>query len=183
MEIISAFIRAIPAAAASPLALVAYLATLAAWAFIAYRVRRFDILMKSIEHVPENDRRAVIEAEFGVGSIPPSLTANEFLVQQRQKLTFYAFLAFCAVVVIIVALTGYTAIDRRDRADNLIEELLGGGVQTQSAPSSQFQSSFNVLKNGPDMLSQAAADLGPPPTKAEIEDAVNQLVQRGLRDA
>ena len=79
MDVILAFIRAIPSAAASPLALIAYLATLVAWAIIAYRVNRFRELMKRIELLPEGDRLAAIKAEIGRVDVPRGLTGEQYL--------------------------------------------------------------------------------------------------------
>lgn len=172
---ISAFLSAIPAAATSPLAFVAYLATLAAWTFIAYRVRRFSILMEKIESLPEADRRPIIEVEFRNAKIPPQLTARQYLDQQRQSYVLYAFFALCGVVLVLAAMTFYTAAERRDRSDNFIEKVLG-------APSSQFQSSMNVLSNGPQMIKDTAVQIGPPPSSSQLADIVDRLVQSGMRD-
>jgi hypothetical protein len=73
------FLNAIPSAATSPLALVAYVVAAAAWTAIAWRVRRFNILMKYILTLPEADRRPTIEAEFGYIRIPEGITGEQYL--------------------------------------------------------------------------------------------------------
>ncbi|MBY3176996.1 hypothetical protein HFO27_20555 [Rhizobium leguminosarum] len=175
-DAISAFIEAIPAAASSPLALVAFLAALAAWTYIAYRVKRFGILMDKIESLPEIDRRAVIEAEFRNAKIPLNLSSADYLIKQKQDYIFYAFLVLCASILILMSMTFYETFERRQRSDNLIGQIF-------DAPSSQLQSSTNVLSNGPEMIAQAASAIRPPPSQGELAEIVDRLVQSGLRDA
>jgi hypothetical protein len=174
-DAISAFLSAVPSAAASPLAMIAYLATVAAWIVIAYRVKRFTVLMENIEKLPEVDRIKAIKAEFRNAKIPPRLTAKDYLRQQKQAYILYAFLALCAVIIVVFGMTISTAVDKQHRADGLTEKIL-------SQPSSQLMSSANVLSNGPKIVDEVAAEIGPPPTQRELSDIVDRLVQSGMRD-
>jgi hypothetical protein len=79
MEEITAFTKAIPSAAASPLALVAYLATLGAWTLITWRVRRFRELLQKIELLPEPDRIKALQMELGYVPVLKGLTAEQYL--------------------------------------------------------------------------------------------------------
>jgi hypothetical protein len=61
MSDFQAFINAIPAAASSPLALVSYLAAIGSWFVIAWRVKRFKLLMARLQDFPPEDRRAIVK--------------------------------------------------------------------------------------------------------------------------
>jgi hypothetical protein len=100
-DTISAFLSAIPSAAASPLAMIALLATIAAWSVIAYRVNRFQVLMEYIEKLPAADRIKAIIHEFRNAKIPPKRTAEEYLQQQKATYIFYASLALCSAIVVV----------------------------------------------------------------------------------
>lgn len=173
---IKEFIGAIPAAAVSPLALVAYLAALAAWTFIAYRVKRLAVVMKDIEKFPEDDRKAIVIEEFRNARIPPELSAKQYLEEQRQLFVFRGFLALCATLVIVIGMSGYYAYDKRGRADGIIGEIL-------DRPESQFMSSVNVLANGTEMVSDASVDSGPDPSNSDLSEMVDRMRRRGMNDA
>lgn len=177
MDGISAFLSAIPAAAASPIALVAYLGALAAWGLIGWRVRQCE----ACKAFP--DPLACLRILFP--TLPPETTAEEAIRSKRHDLFFRGFLAICATLLVLVAMTFYEAHDRRARSDELVREILGSRpnafMGAQTSPDSQFMSSVNVLANGPKMVAEAAAeikDLGP----GDIEDIV-QSMRRERRTA
>jgi hypothetical protein len=57
------------------------------------------------------------------------------------------------------------------RADNLMHEIL-------AQPTSDYMSAVNTLSNGSQMVREAAAEIRPPPSKAELDDVVDQLLQQ-----
>jgi hypothetical protein len=72
-----AFLKALPTVATSQLAYVAYILTLVAWVVIAWRVRRYQYLLKNLRALPSKDRLAAIKAEMG----------NPLSAQTRSSLT------------------------------------------------------------------------------------------------
>jgi hypothetical protein len=173
MEEILAFLKAIPAAAASPLALVAYLATVGAWTLIAWRVRRHSALLANIQHLPETDRIKAIQMELGYVEIPGGLTAEQYLRSRIHTFTFSGFVAVCVTAIIIAGMAFYKRHEQRDRADEYIREILG-------SPSSQYMSTVNTLANGAQMVSEAAAVIRPPLSKGELEELVERLALQRL---
>lgn len=103
------FLRALPSAASSPLAFVAYLCLLLGWAFIALRNKRINSLLKSIEKLPEKDRKPTLVAEMGA-VIPRSITAEQWLIAQKHQYIFFGYIgsviAIVAVIAIIVSQPG-----------------------------------------------------------------------------
>ena len=173
MDVILAFIRAIPSAAASPLALIAYLATLVAWAIIAYRVNRFRELMKRIELLPEGDRLAAIKAEIGRVDVPRGLTGEQYLRMRIHTFIFVGFLALCGTVAMVGIKAAYVVYQQMIRADNLTREIL-------APPNSDYMSAINTLSNGAQIVAEAAAELRPPMSKAELDDLVSRLARQRL---
>jgi hypothetical protein len=173
MDVIIAFIRAIPSAAASPLALIAYLATLVAWVIIAFRVNRFRELMKRIELLPEADRLAAIKAEMGRVDVPRGLTGEQYLRMRIHTFLLIAFLALCGTVATVGLKAGYDVYQQMIRADNLTREIL-------APPSSDYMSAVNTLSNGPQMVMEAAAEIRPSMSKAELDDTVDRLARQRL---
>jgi hypothetical protein len=173
MEEILATLKAIPAAATSPLALVAYLATVGAWTLIAWRVRRHSILVANIDKFPAADRKAVIGAELGHVDVPEGLSAEQFLRARIHGYVFMGWIALCITTVVVVATAFYKRNDKKDRADAYIREFL-------DSPSSTYMSSVNTLANGRQMISDAAGDVAPQLSKQQLDDLVERLVRQGM---
>lgn len=173
MEEIQAFLQAIPSAAASPLALIAYLATVAAWVAIALRVKRFRVLMEKIDALPEKDRLRAIEAEIGRIKVRPGLTAEEYLRSRIHLFILIGFLAVCCTIVLVTGTAVVQVQEEKERADGYTRELLG-------SPASPYMSAINTLANGTQMIGVARQDVRPPMTNSELDDAVDKLVQQGL---
>jgi len=74
MDPLQRLLSAIPKAAQNPLALVAYLAAIAGWVFIAARVKRNRNLLQSLDKLPSDQRLAALRLEMGNLPIPDSLT-------------------------------------------------------------------------------------------------------------
>ena len=162
MEELSAFLHAIPSAAASPLALVAYLAAIGAWTLIAWRVRRHSILLAHIHQLPEADRIRAVQMELGYVEIRKGLSAEQHLRSRIHTFLLIGFLAICVTVVVIAGMALYKSRDQKERADEYIRQLLG-------SPSSQYRSAANTLANGRQMISEAATEIKPPLSKEELD--------------
>lgn len=173
MDVIGAFLRAIPSAATSPLALIAYLATLVAWVVVTRRVHRFRELMKHIKDLPERDRLPAIKAELGVVDVPKGLTGEQYLRKRIHTFLFVGGLVLCAAISIVGLKAAFDVYQQMIRADNLTSELL-------SPPTSDYMSAVNTLSNGRQMIDEAVTEIQPALTNSELADTVDQLVQQGL---
>jgi hypothetical protein len=101
------FLNALPLAAKSPLAFCAYLLTLFAWFLIAWRVKRYRILLRYLKSLPARDRLAAIKAEIGAIEIKDGLTAEQWLKSRIHIFYFSGFCVVCVTILAIVALTVY----------------------------------------------------------------------------
>jgi hypothetical protein len=173
MEGIQAFLDAIPNAAANPLALVAYLATLVAWVVIALRVKRFRILMDKIEALPEKDRLKAIEAEIGRVKIRFGLTAEQYLQSRIHTFILIGFLAGCATVVLVAGTALVRVYEQKERADGYTRELVDN-------PSSSYMSAVDMLADGPEMIAEARQEIRLPMTNNELADVVDSLAQQHM---
>jgi len=87
---------ALPGAAISPYAFVAYVLLIVANVVIVWRVKRNKNLLDSLEKLPEDKRLEAIQLEMGVALPKHGLTAEQWL---RSKIHQYYFMAFVAVIV------------------------------------------------------------------------------------
>lgn len=171
MDGFSAFLKAIPSAATSPLALVAYLAAVGAWLAIAWRLKIVQEVSRTLPQLPEYQRADAIKTAIGRG-VPPNLSPEQFLRGQRDFYYLIGFIAICVVVVVIVAIGVFRVYEQSERADRMTREILG-------SPASAFMSAQNVLANGEAMINEAAAEIKPPLTNAQLSDLVDRwAVQR-----
>lgn len=102
---ISSFLKSLPDAASSPLALIAYVATLVAGYLLAVRVNRNKNLLRRIDQLPPKDRRPALQAEMDT-VIPTSISAEKWIELKTRKLYFSAFVIICgcATLVILIAM-------------------------------------------------------------------------------
>lgn len=177
MEQISAFISAIPAAAASPLALVAYLATLVAWTLVAWRVNRFTVLMNSIDKLPEKDRIEAIRVETG-RVVPKGMTAEQYLRSRIHSFILVGFFVLCATVAFVASMALIRVYEQRARADGYIIEILGEANSAAVEAQSAYKSATMVLKNGATMVREAQGEIKPSLTKEQLDQFVDQLAQK-----
>jgi hypothetical protein len=166
MDEFSAFLKAIPSAAASPLALVAYLAAVGAWLAIAWRLKIVQAVSVQLPHLPEEKRPDVILAALGQ-QVPPHLSAEQFLRGKRDFYVLIGFLAICVVVVVIAAISVSRVYEQSKRSDELIRQILG-------SPSSAAMSATNILANGATMITEAAAEIKPPLSNSQLSDLVDR---------
>jgi hypothetical protein len=88
-------------ASSSPLALMAYLAVLVAWAIVTTKLRRYRLLERKLDSVPRDQRGILLKQEYKV--FPKSgLSAEQWLKDRRQTLLFWAFIATLAAVTTII---------------------------------------------------------------------------------
>ncbi|MET4754578.1 hypothetical protein [Bradyrhizobium sp. RT11b] len=173
MEQIGAFLNAIPAAAANPLALIAYLATVVAWTLVAMRVNRFKILMDRIEKLPEKDRIEAIRIETG-RVVPKGMTAEQYLRSRIHLFILIGFLVLCATASFVASMALIRVYEQKARADGYIIEILGEANSSAVDARSPYKSAISTLENGPIMIREAQAEIRPPPSKAELDQMVDQ---------
>ncbi len=106
MDEIQAFLQAIPAAATSPYAFMAY--GLAAILSVLGAFRRRDVkkVLKVIEHLPPADRKGAIEVALNT-KLPDTISAEQYLRGEKMK---YQFFGAMAVLVLIGSLSAIAII-------------------------------------------------------------------------
>lgn len=87
------FLQAIPVAAKSPYALIAY--SISAILFVAslYQRNQLSGVLKKIETVPENERKVLIESILNK-RVPDRLSGEQFLRREKTQYLFLGFIAF-----------------------------------------------------------------------------------------
>lgn len=107
-------ISALPQAAASPYALVAYVFLIASSTVLTWRVKRNKNLLQNLEKIPEEQRAEVLIKEMG--SVQPSgISEEQWIKHKIHQYYLMAFLALivCSTVVVVVA---YTDSNRTSKA-------------------------------------------------------------------
>jgi len=107
---LSSLISAIPSAATSPYALVAYALAAAVYALSVWRVSRNKNLLANLQKLPPKDRRKALEREMG-SNLAPKISAEQWVRSRIHRYYFFAFLATCAALVTIVALALFARTD------------------------------------------------------------------------
>lgn len=94
---LEAFLRAIPGAATSPYALIAYITS--ALLFIASLTFRGHVkeVLKIINKVPKDQRKSVIETTLNT-KLPADFSGEQFLRRERTRFVFFGFMG-CLVLV------------------------------------------------------------------------------------
>ncbi|HLL04571.1 MAG TPA: hypothetical protein VK539_28565 [Myxococcaceae bacterium] len=98
-DFFSRALKALPIVASSPAALVAYLVTIAAYAYSAARVVRNRGLLKHLATLPEGDRLKALEIEMGQPAVTGGISAEQWL---RAKIHRYYFLAFVVTTLTLI---------------------------------------------------------------------------------
>jgi len=120
MDFLRTVFGAIPEAAKSPLALVAYTVALTAWLLVSLRVSRNRNLLLHLRDLPERDRLKALKAEMGHVEVKGGLTAEQYLRSQLFRYYLTAFLVLCLVLVLIIAISAYSTA-KNDRPDRKAE--------------------------------------------------------------
>jgi hypothetical protein len=105
MSFFKSLLEALPNAATSPYAFVAYICVVVAWVVIGLRVKRNAQLLAHLERLPSGDRLAALQLEMGAASIKGGITPEQWIRAQVHKYLFLGFAILClaAVVVFVVA--------------------------------------------------------------------------------
>jgi hypothetical protein len=89
MDFLKTALAHLPATATSPMALLAYLVTIIAWAIIMWRVARNRELLRNLQKLPAKDRLHALELEMGGGiRLKEGFTPEQFLVARTQRYLF-----------------------------------------------------------------------------------------------
>ena len=97
------FLSALGTVAGHPLALVAYVVLVGAWAFVIFRQGRLRTLGDMIKDIPEEQRAALIEQELSVRP-RAGLSAPQWLENQKRNQLLVAFIATLIVLLLIISL-------------------------------------------------------------------------------
>lgn len=92
--------------ATSPLALVAYVAVVGAWVYVAVARHRLTRVAGVLKDLPAGQRKDVLIREYATAP-RAGLSADQWITSRRHMLFFLGFLAavICATLVVVVALT------------------------------------------------------------------------------
>src|SRR5690348_14529124 len=101
MNCLGRLLEELPVVALSPYALVAYLATVAAWLLVSYRVNRNRNLLQHLQKVPAEKRESVLKVEIGGAYLRAGMTAEQFLRYQMHRYLFWGFLAVLGSIVTV----------------------------------------------------------------------------------
>lgn len=101
MELLREIIKALPAAATSPLALFGYVLVVAAWTVVALKVQRNKNLLNNLKSLPPKDRLPALRDEMGAVSLKEGLSPEQYL---RSRIYLYYFLAFVILCLTIATL-------------------------------------------------------------------------------
>ncbi len=144
MDFFTAALNALPEAAASPFALIAYAVLVVAWVLVAFRLQRNAQLLKNIDKFPEADRIKAINNEMGGAFIKEGMAAEDWLRSKRQTYIFWGFLAVLGVLVVLATLTIQEAQAKSsrdelvsiltDRSENVVEL-----IDSLLAPQEQYE--------------------------------------------
>ncbi|MFM0226124.1 hypothetical protein [Paraburkholderia dipogonis] len=100
MEFLTSALKAIPAISTSPLALIGFALTLAAWVLAVFRAKRMKLLLQRLADIPEADRARVIQLELGE-ILPARISAQQWIRARSHRYYLVAFLALLVTVSVI----------------------------------------------------------------------------------
>jgi hypothetical protein len=105
MEFLKSLVSALPGAASSAFALVAYISVVVGWVIIALKVKRNAQLLARIDKLPSKDRLTAIQLEMGAVKIKDDLTPEQWIRARVHNYLFLGFVILCLarVVVLVVA--------------------------------------------------------------------------------
>jgi len=111
---IDSFLRALPVAAKSPYALIAYITSALLFIASAYQRNQLRPVLRNLEKIPQRDRKSVIETTLNT-KLPDRLSGEEFIRRERMK---YVFLAFIGMLVLIGGVTTITLVVRKESSSD-----------------------------------------------------------------
>jgi hypothetical protein len=101
---LSAALSAIPSAAKSYLALIAYGLALLAYIVTVWRVTRNRNLLQNLQRLPAKDRLSALELEMGGVRLSDGISPEQWLRSKIHRYYFLSFIVTCIVGIIIFAL-------------------------------------------------------------------------------
>src|SRR5437867_5917658 len=101
MEFLKSLLQALPQAASSPYALVAYLAVLVGWLVIALKVNRNKQLLAHIDKLPSKDRLSALQLEMGAVTIKEGMTPEQWIRTRVHNYLFLGFAILCLAGVVV----------------------------------------------------------------------------------
>lgn len=101
MDFIEKAFAALPGVATSPLAFVAYLAAVMAWAAIAWRVNRNRQLLQHLHKLPEKARLEALRMEMGAVRLKSGLSPEQWI---RSRIHLFVFLGFAILGAVVIIL-------------------------------------------------------------------------------
>jgi hypothetical protein len=168
VDAIAAFVKAIPSAATSPLALVAYLAIAIAWVVLSYRKGLISAVGEHLPNIPKSKRAETLGTVLPGGDAPADYTADHYNANKNADRKLYAFYAVLATIVIVLAIAGYKAHNEMDRSDGMIGEILDN-PQT-------YRNALANLDRGTDLVAGAEEDqTGDIPSNISPNDLGNMI--------
>jgi hypothetical protein len=103
MEFLKKALDALPQVAASPMAFVGYVLTIAAWIYAISRSQRLKTVLDRIKDVPPSERAKVIQLELGE-VLPEKITAEQWMRSKKHRYFFGAFVLLLATVLAVGAM-------------------------------------------------------------------------------
>jgi tetratricopeptide (TPR) repeat protein len=107
MNFLQRALEALPAAAVNPLALIAYVITVAAWVWTWDRTGRLKLLLPQLDQIPKNQRAELISREMGV--VPPP-DPEQWMRDRKQRYFLIAFLALCFLILCLFGIAAWAAV-------------------------------------------------------------------------
>jgi hypothetical protein len=101
----SPFLHQLKIVGRSPYALIGYIVLAVIWAYTMTRAIRIRAIARTLIHLPEADRKSLLEKEFGY-HLKEGMSARSFLKAQRSTYLFYGFISviITALIISVVAL-------------------------------------------------------------------------------
>src|SRR5215467_13664113 len=111
MSQILPFLKAIPVAAKSPYALVAYCISGLLFILLIYKRTQINPVLRHVKDLPQKDRITAIETALGV-KLPTKISADQWLRNQQLQYGLFAFIALLVSIVTVIVI----ALNRKEPA-------------------------------------------------------------------
>jgi hypothetical protein len=121
MDFLISALSALPQVATSFYAMIAYIATIAAWLFIGWRVHRNNNLLAHLEKLPSHQRLAALESEMGGVRLERGLAPEQWLLARRNRYLFVGFLAILLSITLLICLALVQPLGRIDATADLYQ--------------------------------------------------------------
>jgi hypothetical protein len=160
---IAKFLESLKVVAASPYALVGYLALVAAWLTLAIYGQKIRAIGKLIKDLPERDRLEILKREYHT-TPRAGLTADQWIRSRKHAFIFFAFLALVVGAIVLVL----AALARPSKDDTLANRNLAilatnySGIQAALTTNSSLDPKIRakILEHSPsiELVSPDASD-------------------------